>query len=561
MKITEIDKTYSKIRRYRQILGVFIKYGFDDIITRLGIEYYINLGRKIIKRPAKRKIEKLSSSHRLRLAFEELGPTFIKLGQILSLRADIIPAEYANEFRKLLDEAAPFSTSEAINIIESELGKPLKENFLSFDEKPIAAASIAQVYKAVLLNKKNAAVKVQRPNVKKIIQTDLSILYDLSKLIESNIPEGKLYDPKGIVEEFSNTIIKEIDFLNEGRNSELFKKNFEGDSTVYVHQIYWNLSTPKVLTMDYIDGTKISNFDKLQQLGFDKKIIAENGANSILRQIFEFGFFHADPHPGNIFVIENNVIAPVDYGMMGRIDDETMDHISNILIGVVRKDVDKIIKSFINMGIIESNLNIRKLKIDITEFMDQYYEVPLNRLDIEKIINRIMNIHRKHRIKFPSNIVIMGKALVTSEAVGRKLNPDFDMMSLLKPYVEKMMLQRFSFSRQSKNFIKLAEEFHDLLRVFPSDLREIMRKIKSGDISINFEHKGLEKLITEMDKSSNRISFSLIIAALIVGSSIIMQTGLGPFFLGFPVIGVIGYLIAGVLGMWLVIAILKSGRL
>ena len=214
MKITELDKTYSKIKRYRQILGVLIKYGFDDVITRLGIEYYINLGRKIIKKPAKRKIEKLSRPHRLRLAFEELGPTFIKLGQILSLRPDIIPSEFTDEFRKLQDDVAPFSTNEARNILEIELGRTLKENFISFDEIPIAAASIAQVHQAVLSNKKKTAVKVQRPNIKKIIQTDLSILYDLAKLIESNIPESKLYNPTEIVEEFSNTISKEIDFLN-----------------------------------------------------------------------------------------------------------------------------------------------------------------------------------------------------------------------------------------------------------------------------------------------------------------------------------------------------------
>ncbi|MCK4966367.1 ubiquinone biosynthesis protein UbiB [bacterium] len=561
MKIYRLDRTYSKIKRYRQIIGIFIKYGFYDIITKLEIDYYINLSKKLTRQTAPKSIKKMSGSRRLRLAFEELGPTFVKLGQLLSLRPDIISIEYANEFTKLQDEVAPVPFSDVKSIIEKEFEKSINEIFSHFEEQPLAAASIAQAHKAVLKNGKSVAVKVKRPHIDLIIENDINILYDLARLIEKSIPESRQYDPVGIVDEFTKNLRKELDFQHEGRNAELFKKNFDKDPTVFVPQIYWDISTSCVLTMDMIKGIKISDIDKHKDVRLDKKQTAVNGAHAILKQIFEFGFFHADPHPGNLFVLENNVIAPVDYGMMGHIDDDTMEQIYIIVVGVVKKDVNKIIKGLSEMGAVDSSVNTKKLKLDLIEFIEQYYGIPLNRLNISNIISQCLDIFQRHKIQLPSNVVLMSKALVTSEGVCRKLDPEFDMMSILQPYVEEMIIRRMSFRRQGKNLLHLIEDIYDLARILPKDLKDILTKVKTGGISIQFEHRGLSELNKELEKSSNRISFSLIIASLIVGSSLIMQTGVGPKFFNFPLIGIIGYSLAGILGFYLAFSILRSGKL
>ena len=561
MKIYKLDKTYSKIKRYRQIIGIFIKYGFYDIITKLEIGYYINLSKKLIRQTAPKSIKKMSGSRRLRLAFEELGPTFVKLGQLLSLRPDIISIEYADEFTKLQDEVAPVPFSDIKGTIEKEFEKPVNEIFSHFEEQPLAAASIAQAHKAVLKNGNSVAVKVKRPHIDDIIENDINILYDLAGLLEKSIPESRQYDPAGIVDEFAKNLRKELDFQHEGRNAELFKKNFDKDPTVFVPKIYWDISTSCVLTMDLIKGVKISDIDERKDLKLDKKQTAVNGAHAILKQIFEFGFFHADPHPGNLFVLENNVIAPVDYGMMGHIDDDTMEQIYIILVGVVKKDVNKIIKGLSGMGAVDSSVNIKKLKLDLIEFIEQYYGIALNRLNMSNIISQCISIFRRYKIQLPANVVLMSKALVTSEGVGRKLDPEFDMMSLLKPYVEEMIIRRMSLRRQGKNLLHLIEDIYDLARILPKDLKDILIKVKTGEISIQLEHRGLSELIKEMEKSSNRLSFSLIIASLIIGSSLIMQTGIEPTFFGFPVIGIIGYSLAGLLGIYLAFSILRSGKL
>ena len=350
MQVSKLTRTYHNIKRYRQILTILLRYGFDDVLGRLKIDYYIQLGKKIIPKFKAQEIENKTTAERLRLALEELGPTFIKLGQMLSVRPDLIPENFIRELQKLQDEVPAFSVEQAKAEVESQLGKPVEQLFSSFDDVPLAAASIAQVHRAEKKDGEQVAVKIQRPNIQSVIESDLNILFDLAELMEMHIPESELYNPVGIIQEFAKTIRRELDFIREGRNIDRFRRNFKDDETVYVAQVYWELTTERVLTMEFIDGIKISELDKLEAAGLDKKIIAFNGGQAILKQVFDHGFFHADPHPGNIFVLPNNVIAPLDFGMMGSLDEELMEIAGNLLTAIFRKDVNKYdkIKTIIN---------------------------------------------------------------------------------------------------------------------------------------------------------------------------------------------------------------------
>ncbi|MHA1279817.1 MAG: ABC1 kinase family protein [Candidatus Helarchaeota archaeon] len=561
MRIRRLSRTYRNIKRYREILTVLLRYGFDDVLDRLKFDYYINLGKKILPIFKSHELVTITTAERLRMAMEELGPTFVKLGQMLSVRPDLVPESFTDEFKKLQDKVPPFPSKQAMGIVEAQLGKPMEQLFSSFDENPLAAASIAQVHRAVTKSNEQVVIKIQRPNIRGVVETDLGILFDLAGLVEKYIPESELYDPKAIVREFAKSIRMEMDFVREGRNIERFRRNFEDDDTVFVPRVHWKLTTGNILTMDFIDGIKVSELDALEKAGLDRKIIAYNGARATLRQIFDFGFFHADPHPGNIFVLPGNVIAPVDYGMMGSLDEELMEATGSLLTAIVKKDVNRIIRTLTDMGVIENMLDARELKLDLKDFLDRYYQVPLSQLDLGRVLSEITEVIRRHRIKLQSDLILMGKALVTEEGVGRMLDPDFDIITMAKPYVEKLMIRKLDPRRHLREFIDSLNDFVRLVKILPGEFGTILAKIKKGELNIKFEHRGLERLTLELEKASNRLSFSMIIAALIIGSSLIVQLKKGPQIFDLPVFGILGYFVAAILGLWLVIAIIRSGKL
>ena len=556
MPSNRLIRNYRNLKRYHQIISVFVRYGFGDIISRLSLDYFIQAVK--YKNIKKSQFEKISIAARLRMAFEELGPTFVKFGQVLSIRPDMLPESFIEEFKKLQDNVPPFSGEQAIEEIETQLGKSVEELYSSFDATPIASASIAQVHRAMTNTHEQVIIKIQRPNIQNMIDTDLRILSDLAKLIEKNVQESHLFSPCRIVSEFSKTIQSELNFYREGQNIERFHKNFADDKTVYIPKVYWELTTDRILTMEYIDGIKISKVDELEASGLNKKIIAINGAQLVLKQIFEYGFFHADPHPGNIFVLPDNIIAPLDFGMVGSLDEEEMEAVGALLTAFVKKDVKKIISVLVNLGIMENALDIRNLKIDLSDFLDRYYQVPLFQLDIGKILNEIIAIMRNHHIQLPAELTLMGKALVTEESVGRTLDPEFDMVSLAKPYVEKMMIRKLDPRRHLRDFSDTLDEFIRLFKILPSEIRVITAKVKTGEIKIQFEHCGLDNLIAGLNRTGNRLSFSLIVAALIIGSSLIAHSDKGPQIHDLSVLGIFGYLIAAFFGLWLVITIFRN---
>ena len=555
-----IGRGWRHMHRYRQILGVFLKYGFRDVVDVAHRDLIGRFGDKIIPLLSKHIDPSMSRAKRLRYAAEELGPTFVKLAQILSMRPDIVPPDIAVELRKLQDEVSPFSYEEARIIIREELEQEPETLFSHIDEHPLAAASIAQVHRATLQNGRQVVIKIQRPNIQDIINVDLEILSDLAKVLMRHSLNSVISDPVAVVEEFNRSIHRELNFLSEGRNIHRFGRMFADDPTVLVPQFHPELSSSRVMVMDFVDGIKASNLDKLEKEGLDRIIIAERGTQFILKQIFQHGFFHADPHPGNIMVLEDNVIAPLDYGMVGNLDEATIEALGSVLAGIINKDSNRILRAFDSLGITRDVTNRITLRTDINGFISQYYEIPLQELRVSIILKELFDIFRAHQMILPSNLSLMLKALVTVEGLGRLLHPDFDMVSEVRPYVSRIMFRRYDPRRRFKGFLNMFDDFSNLVEELPQGLRDTLRRINAGELRIQFEHRNLKNFAKEINQSSNRISSAVIIAALIIGSSLVMQVPSGPSLFGFPLIGVIGYLIASILGLLLLWNIFRSGR-
>ena len=562
MPLNRINRNIRSLKRYRQVLGILIKYGFGHIVEQLNIDYYYELGKRIVSLgTASRELDRLTQAARFRLALEELGPTFIKLGQILSTRPDIVPSDVLDELQKLQDHIPAVPTDEIKAQIHRELGYPTEELFEDFEHTPLATASIAQVHRGTLKSGEKIVCKVRRPGIEAIIETDLDIMMGLAYLVEKHLPGGDLYNPVGLVREFRRTIHRELDFSREGRTTERFAANFAADEIVRIPKVFWDYTGQTVLTLEYVSGIKISNQDQLIEAGLDLEIIARNGADNFLKQVFVHGLFHADPHPGNIHILPENILCIFDFGMVGRLDDDLKLHLTELLLCVLRRDVDHLISQLLYSGELHDESNIKNLKRDLTEFIDDYYDIMLQDLKVGKLLIDFVEILTEYQIKFPSNLMLLSRALFVMEGIGRQLDPNFNMVAQLKPFAEQIIKDRYSPTSIAKDAARTLQSYQALGKSLPRDVKEFINRINRNKFKIDVEHRGFERLINDLDKSTNRISFSMIIAALIVGSSLIMQIDKGPMLFGFPILGLLGYSVAGFLGLGLAIAILRSGRM
>jgi len=560
-RIGVITHSYRHINRYREIIVVLVKYGFGDLITRTHLEKYVDLGKKVLLRRGGKEIASLSRWERMRMALEELGPTFIKAGQIMSSRPDLLPHELIVELEKLQDSVPPFSGEEAERLVEQELGKPISDLFYEFTDTPIASASIAQVHEAVLQGGEKVAVKVQRPRIEQIIEVDLEIMLHLATLMEKHLQGMDILNPAGIVNEFERSIRKEIDFTIEATHIERFGNNFRRVQTIHVPKVYRNYTTRKILTMEFIDGIKVSNLDALLKSGNDPKTIASRGTDLVLKQVFEHGFFHADPHAGNILVLDNNIICFIDFGMMGRPLPKQREYLSSIIVGIVNRDAKRITKTFLQLSNSRRIENIDQLEYQVDELVDQYSYLPLKDINMGQLLNEVIKLFVGYKLKMPPNLYLLVKALVSIEGVGRVLDPDFNMVKHMEPFAQKLLKARLSPRRLAKDTYLAATELSLLLRDLPSEIRDIIEQIKVGQFKIEFEHKGLEPSLRKGDQISNRIAFAIVLASLVIGSSLIVVSGIPPKWNGIPIIGIIGFLGAGIMGFWLLISILRHGRM
>ena len=560
-KIGVIGRTYRHLNRYSQILAVFFKYGFGDLVDSLKIDQYIEIGLQMISRKRRERVEKLTRAERVRMAFEELGPSYIKLGQILSTRPDLVPVDFIREFAKLLDEVPSFPFAEVEKVFVADLGAHPRDLFESFEETPFASASIGQVHKATIKNGDRVAVKVQRPGIEKIIEVDLEIMLHLATLAERHIEELALHHPVKIVEEFARTLEKEIDYTIEASNMERIARQFLDASHVYIPKVYRQTTTARILTTEFIDGIKVSDIDRLEAAGLDPKVITARGAEISLVQIFETGFFHADPHPGNIFVLPDNVICLLDFGMVGVVDRSTREDFVDLVDSIVRQDEMRTAEVLLKLTDRDEEPDMRQLERDVTDFLGQHLYKPLKDIELAKLLQHLLELSSRHRLRIRPDIFMMMKALSTIEGVAALLDPDFDLIAQAEPFIKRVKLERMAPDRIATDLARLASQSFRFLQTFPRDLLEITRLIRHKKLFFQHELQGLETMLATHDQISNRISFSIIIAALIIGSALIVISNIPPLFYGISLIGIIGFLAAAIMGIWLLVAIIRKGRL
>jgi len=562
-KIGIVSRTYRHVARYRQILGVLFKYGFDDLINTLKIGQYVEVGLQLISRNRREHVETLTRAQRVRMVLEELGPTFIKLGQVLSTRPDLIPAEFVAELSRLQEHVPPFPFEQAREIIESELRRPLHEVFARFDETPLAAASIGQVHRATLREGDEVVVKVQRPGIRRIVEVDLEILLHLAVLLERHVEGAELHSPTRIVQEFSRVMEQELQYTVEASHLERFAMQFIDDRTIYVPKVYREATTSRVLTLEYVEGIRPNDLRALESAGLDRRIIARRGAELILKQIFIHGFFHADPHPGNIFILPGNVVCYLDFGMMGRLDLRTRELFADLVFAIAARDATATTAAILRLAERDDSFepDLRQLERDVAELIDIHVVSELKRLDFGRLLQQIVDLTRRHRIRIPPDLVVMGKCLTTVEGMGRVLDPEFDIVSAARPYVRKVKLDRLRPTRVARDIHEAGIQLAQFASEIPDGVRDLLRLAKRGQLKMGFEHRGLERMIDTHERISNRIAFAIVVAALIVGSSLVVRSQIPPLWHEIPVVGLAGFVTAGVMGFWLLISILRHGRM
>ena len=501
---------------------------------------------------------------KLRNILQGLGPTFIKLGQIASTRRDLVPEEIARELEQLQDQVTSFSYKKVREIIEEELGDSIENLFQDFNETPIATASIGQVHIAHLLTGETVAIKVQRPDIQPIVETDLEILDDLAKLMEAKLSWAKNYQIRKMIHEFSNSLRDELDYNTEGRNGERIARQFKNDSTIHIPKVYWKFSTKTVLTMEFVQGIKVNHLDQLDEEGYDRKLIARRITQSMLHQILMEGFFHGDPHPGNIYVLPGNVISYLDFGMIGRLNEEMKYHFASLVIHLQRGNTKGIIKTFQAMGLLSDETNYTSLQNELDGLQIKYYDIPLSKLSLGGAITDIFTIAYHHQIQIPSDLTILGKTLLTLEGIIEKLDPDFSIMKAAEPFGEKLLRNRYNPKNIMKNSWSQLVDNVEILSELPKDLKEITSTIQKGKLRLDINVPELQLFLQRLDKISNRLSFSIILLAfsilmvgLIIASAI---TGHTTVLWRIPAIE-IGSVVATLMFLFMLFSIFKSGRM
>jgi ubiquinone biosynthesis protein len=563
--LLKLKVTYRSVNRVREIINVFLRYGFGRIIDQIHFQRFIPLRTRLKTFGQWPELKGPSIPERLRMAFSELGPSFIKLAQLLSSRPDLITSKFADEFKKLQDEVPPFPADEAKKIIEKEIRLPMGQIFRIFEDKPLAAASIAQVHYATLLDGSEVIVKVQRPGIDEQIEADISILSTLANLLDKYVPESRFFNPKGIVEEFSRTIKKELNFIEEARNCNRFRKNFAESPDMYIPKIYDKFITQKVILMEKIKGVRIDDIAGIESMELDRGHLAKIGVNAYFKQILEDGFFHADPHPGNIFAMQDGRIGLMDFGIVGRVSPELREIIANTLLALLSKDFDKLTDQYIELGLVSEEMDAgsfrKEFRADLQDFLEPLYGLTLKELNFSEYIDTVTHLALKHSMKIPSDLLLINKAMLIVENFARELDPDFDFISAAEPYAATLMKKRMSPGRIYAKALRNIEEIGDFALLFPKQMKQIIRKIVRDDIHIKMTHIGLDRLIRDMDRSSNRIAFSMVISAILLSSAIMHATGVGPKIYGMSAFALISAGTASFLGLWLIISIIRSGRL
>jgi ubiquinone biosynthesis protein len=558
----KIGRTVTHLRRYRHIVAVLMKYGFRELSDSIARGMRSRWGRSAASVRVREADLALERPRRVRLALEELGPTFVKLGQLLSTRPDLIPQAYIDELELLQDQVSPLKFEQIRQQVEAELKAPLGVLFREFDEQPIAAGSVAQVHRAVTTAGEVVAVKVRRPGIVQTIATECEILEGLAGWVKSSQRNAQTIDPVRLVREFTEAVSNEVHLLRELANQQRFVRMFAGDATVAVPRPLEALCTDGVLTMEYIQGVKPTDRAALSAAGLDASLIARRGVEFVLTQVFDFGYFHTDPHPGNFLIQAGNVVTPLDFGQVARIGAADRALLGELVRSIVDVDAERLVAAFDRFDMLSTRTDEMRLAREIDDMLHAYHDLPLKQIPFGRMMMQTFEVIRTNNVHPPATFTLMLKAITTIEALARSLDSDFDLIELLAPRARKMAAEKYSPGRLWDRARQAIRDAASMAVGLPEDVQSILRKIKRGQFQVHVQHEHLEQLIATLDKASNRISFAFIIAGLLVASSLLVsQTSTWLWFFPLQTLGGLGYVVAAILGIWLLVSIIRSRRL
>lgn len=557
------------IRRFGVISAVLFRHGLGDLFERL-----VNGKRK---QPADSEGESFlryafPSPQRIRLILEELGPSFVKLGQLMSTRADLFPPGYIAEFKKLQDMVPPVPFEEVKAVIEREVKRPLSEIFSQFEEKCLAAASVGQVHIAILHSGEKVAVKIIRPGIDRRIEEDLQVMYFLAERVERSFEIGRVIGAVNLVKEFERNISRELDMMIEAGSIEKFADNFEEVEEIYIPKVYWDFTTRSVLVMEHIDGIKMDQVEEIRAAGIDPKEVAMIGLRSFSRQLMTYGFFHADPHPGNTIVMYDGRVSLVDFGITGYLDEEMMRQIANLFLGYAERDYDMVMDALMDAGLISEDMDLTSFRSDLKDVSEPFYGRSLRHISVKDVYDQVMNLVLKYHIRLPRNLLLLLKTFIQTEALGKILGSDASILEVTRPFAKKLLQRGLDTRSLRKNLDREARTFAGYLRSYPKHLSQILRQTAAGKQRVELHHTGLEQTQSQIEKGVNRLTVGIIIAASIIGAAMVLNSGqkILEFTAGIfgaqtisltALLGIAGYVIATLLGIWLIISIFRSGKL
>jgi ubiquinone biosynthesis protein len=547
-----------KLGRLSEIAQVAVKHGFGYLLTRH------RLGDLVPGR-ARPEVVDGSPSQRgqhLREMLDELGPTFVKFGQLLSMRPDVLPPDVISELRALQDDVRPFSFEDVQRVVREDLGQPIERLFLEFDQTPIAAASIGQVHAALLPNGRRVAVKVQRPQAPQQIEADLALLYQAARIVRERVRALDFVDTRGLVDEFARSIRHELDYRLEGRNADLLRANFATDERVQIPRVYWTYTRPRVLTLEFLEGPKIGELGGKLSLA-DRRLLANRIATTWMEMIFRHGAFHGDPHPANILVPEPpDRIGLVDFGIVGKLSEDDMSRLTRLFIDAASENVDALPRRLRELGVRCPPQMEQELTLELRELYYRYYGASLAEIDALQVIREAFTLIHQVHLKLPTRFLLLDKVLHTLGAVGVELYPEFNVFEVARPYARDLVRERFRPGRLARRGRRDIVELAQVTREFPVKLHDLVDSTREGRLEIGFVHKGLEEAVHRAEVALNRLVIALVVAGGLIGSSLIgIFARAGPHLLGVNLISVLGFLVAGVLGVWLLWGVIRSGRL
>jgi ubiquinone biosynthesis protein len=538
-----------------------------QVAVRHGFGYFFERHKLTDLLPGRRNGEVLegTASERgkhLRELLDELGPTFVKFGQLLSMRPDVLPPDIIVELRGLQDDVRPFAYEHVERVIQEELGQPIERLFVEFDPTPLAAASIGQVHRAVLPNGHTVAVKVQRPGAPEQIEADLGLLYQAARIVKERVRALDFVDVREVVDEFARAIRQELDYRLEGRNAEQLHRNFAGHPHVRVPRVYWSYTRSRVLTLEFIEGTQLADIEHAGYSLDERKRLAEVMAEAWMTMIFRDGFFHGDPHPANILVIRPDLIGLVDFGLAGKLTEDDVSKATRLFIDVANENVDDIPRRLSDLGVRYPREREEEFRTEISDLYYRYYGARLSEIDPLQVIREVFGVIYSLNLRLPTRFIILDKAIATLASVGVELYPDFNVFEVAKPYARSLLLGRYTpqrvLSRARRESFKLASVFAD----YPYQVHDVLEQMRDGQIEVGFVHKGLDEFMHKLDVAFNRLIIAFVVAAGLLGSSLIgVFATSGPQVLGLNVVSAFGFFLSGVLGLWLLWGVFRSGRI